>query len=171
MMLSAFWWKKTVRTRPRSGRRVSLAIGRTSTATISGPAVSEKLEDRTLLTVNALFFSGELDIFATANDSITVRTDPANFSFVQVLGNGVPVSSVGSLLASQISRLVIDAGSGDNVVNLSGVSSAFFPALTGVTVDGGDGDDTVDGGDGTATGLAAQLLQHTASPALHAVGL
>ena len=107
--------------------------------------MAEKLEDRTLLTVNALFFGGELDVFATENDSITVRTDPANFSFVQVLGNGVPVSSVGAVLTSQISRLVIDAGSGDNVVNLSGVNSAFFSSLTGVTVDGGDGNDTIIG--------------------------
>ena len=97
-MLSAFWWKKTGSVRHRSSRRTPLSANRADVSTASRCAVGEKLEDRTLLTVNALFFSGELDIFASENDSITVRTDPANFSFVQVLGNGVPVSSVGSLL-------------------------------------------------------------------------
>ena len=127
-MLSAFWWKRTgsSRRRPFARRGVSSTGTPVSVAECSA---TETLENRALLTVNALFFAGELDIFATTNDSITVRTNPSNPALVQVLGNGSPVSTVGSVLASQISRIVIDAGSGDNVISLTGVGARFSSML------------------------------------------
>ena len=107
----------------------------------------ERLEDRTLLSVSALFSNGVLQISATDDngpDSIEVGAD--GFGNVRVEANGVPVTSLGTLAASSVEGINVNGGDGSNTIDLSGVSTTVYnnPALT-INVDGGNGHDTIIG--------------------------
>ena len=105
----------------------------------------EKLEDRTLLSVSALFSNGVLQIKSADDngaDMIVVGADASGN--VQVMANGELVSSLGALPASQVERIVVKGNAGSNLINLSGVTTAVYsnPDLA-IDVDGGNGHDTI----------------------------
>ena len=65
--------------------------------------IPDALEYRTLLTVSGLFFGGTLLVQSNGlNDSITIRPNPSDNTQLQVLGNGVEVSSIGAVPTSQV---------------------------------------------------------------------
>jgi Ca2+-binding RTX toxin-like protein len=115
-------------------------------------ATPESLEQRTYLSVSSLVTSNQLIIVSDGDDSIEVRTDPGGSGQVQVLANGVLEGALGSIQASQLQRIEIDAGPGDNTINLNSLTSADFSFVdinTGeglqIMVDGGNGQDTITG--------------------------
>ncbi len=114
----------------------------------------EQLEGKSLLSVSALFVNGELNVFSDSNDDITVgSTGTGAAATVQVLANGNPVTSVGSVPTSSVTSFVIQGGNLANTIDLSAVSSANYPNLTAINVDGGHGSDAILGSDGIAETL------------------
>ncbi len=109
----------------------------------------EQLESKSLLSVSALFVNGELNIFSDSSDDITVGSANSGAgTTVQVLANGTAVSSVESVLTSSVTSFVIQGGDLANTIDLSTVSSANYPNLAAINVDGGHGSDTILGSDG-----------------------
>ncbi|MFT5093872.1 MAG: Ca2+-binding RTX toxin-like protein, partial [Porticoccaceae bacterium] len=106
---------------------------------------SQVLEDRTNLSVSTFFIANELIATSDADDAITIRRDPANTNFVQVLVNGQVDTSVAGIPASLVRGIRVTGGDGANLINISGVVSTGFTSLTSVRVDGGAGDDTITG--------------------------
>jgi Ca2+-binding RTX toxin-like protein len=103
----------------------------------------ETLETRTLLSVSSLLVGTELSIVSDDNDSITVRPDPIDPTRVQIVQNGQAATTVTGVRVTDIQSITIRGGSGPNLIDLSQVSAATFPNLTSVSVNGGDGDDTI----------------------------
>lgn len=109
----------------------------------------EQLEGKSLLSVSALFVNGELNIFSDSNENITVGSAGTNQgTIVQVLSNGQPVTSVGSVPTSSVTSIVIQGGNLENSIDLSTVSPTNYPSLTAINVDGGHGSDTILGSAG-----------------------
>ncbi|MEE3285118.1 MAG: hypothetical protein VX311_11105, partial [Planctomycetota bacterium] len=115
---------------------------------------SERLEDRTLLSVSALFIdhTGDLTINSDDDDTIVVREDPNRPGQAQVLAARpgqllTPVTSLGTLDADSIRKITIQGGPGNNLVDLSAVTAQVFSFGGGVqiTADGRDGHDTLTG--------------------------
>lgn len=113
-------------------------------------ATPESLEQRTYLSVSSLISNNQLIIVSDGDDSIEVRPDPGGSGQVQVLANGIIDTTLPALQASSLRRIDIDAGPGDNRIDLNLVRSAEFSFVninTGgglqIMVDGGDGDDTI----------------------------
>lgn len=150
-------------------------------ATKSRTQRTESLEERAYLSVSTLVVGGNLQIVANSDEAIAVGVNSSNGN-VLVLVNGLPTSGLPAIQASQLRGLNIRAGQGDNLIDLSGVTSANFSFQdpnTGeplqINVDAGNGRDTVigtasfedsiDGGDGddvinnaTGTFNVAQVL-------------
>jgi VCBS repeat-containing protein len=91
------------------------------------------------------FAGGILTISTTKGDSIAVTADGSGN--VVVLVDGAPDTSFGTIAASAVTGIIVNGGTRDNLIDLSGVSSSDFTALAGVSVDAGDGNDTVFGSD------------------------
>lgn len=104
---------------------------------------AEYLEQRTLLTVVTFFDEGNLEILADGGESVVVQEDPNITGFVQVLADGSPLLSLPFLQTVDVTSLNIITGAANDVVDLSGISSSVFTALASITVDSGQGDDTV----------------------------
>ena len=141
-------WIDTLKSRLRTNRR---AFQRTR---CSGQrAAVERLEDRTLLSVTSLFFNGDLTIISDGDDAIVVHEDPLNAGKVEILvGNPVggtvtltPDTAIGSLDADTVQTINVQGGDSGNNIDLSGVDTAVFTSLVGVTIDGNNGDDTISG--------------------------
>ncbi|HEY4261310.1 MAG TPA: DUF4129 domain-containing protein, partial [Schlesneria sp.] len=126
-----------------------------------------KLEERQVLNVTAVFdaTAGALTVTADANDHVTVSVDTTTHE-VTVNGNTVTIEDsqthlATSVLASEVHTVDVTAtGNFDNVINLSGLTSADSTwGTVSVHVDAGAGNDqiivgsvgdmTIDGGDGT----------------------
>ncbi|MBM79334.1 MAG: hypothetical protein CMJ78_01915 [Planctomycetaceae bacterium] len=117
----------------------------------------EKLEDRTLLAVSALFVNGnELNIAVDADDTLIIREDSANPGTVEVLGNGAPVGNLPTINASAVEQIIVQMGDGDATIDLSGVTGSVFdnPAIS-LNVTGGDGDDNIIGSPDLADNISS----------------
>ena len=115
-------------------------------------ATPELLEQRTYLSVSSLVTNNQLIIVADGDDSIEVRADPGGSGQVQVLANGVLEGGLASIQASSLERIDIDAGPGNNSIDLNSVSSAEFSFVDinmgvglQIMVDAGNGQDTIVG--------------------------
>jgi Ca2+-binding RTX toxin-like protein len=123
------------------------------------------LEERAYLSASTLFFDGELSIvIEEGNDSVAVGTNPLDPTQVQVRVNGVVDQSLPNLRASDVERLTIIGSDTENLIDLTGVTTAAFTFVSPsgdplqITVDSDNGDDTIiasngfddtiDGGDG-----------------------
>jgi Ca2+-binding RTX toxin-like protein len=106
---------------------------------------TESLERRTLLSVSSLIINGELSIISDADDSIAIRVNPFDLTTLQVLENGTSATTVGNVQVADITSININAGAGNNLIDLSGVDSNTFINLTSVSVRGNDGNDTIIG--------------------------
>ena len=116
--------------------------------------VSERLEERSLLTVSATFIAGELEINLDSGDDVSVRENPTSLGNVQILANGVPLGSLGAVPAASVSTLLIHGGDEANLIDLTGMTAAAFsnPTLF-INVDGGNGEDTLLGSGSLAASL------------------
>ena len=122
--------------RRKNGRRD--AVGR----------ASETLEERSLLSGQAFFLNGEIDITLGSTDNVAVRENPVAPGTVQVVLNGIPEANFPTVSASAVTRLLITGGDDGNLIDLTGVTAAVFnnPALS-IEAHGGNGADTLLGSD------------------------
>ncbi|NOX53740.1 MAG: hypothetical protein GXP27_04760, partial [Planctomycetes bacterium] len=99
---------------------------------------SERLEDRTLLSVTSTFnpVPAELTITSDAADPIVVAVNSG-----EVTVNGQPTG----VQAADVRELQVEGGPGANNIDLSAVTPADFPNLHSVEVHGRGGNDTVVG--------------------------
>ncbi|HAA61301.1 MAG TPA: hypothetical protein DCE39_10250, partial [Planctomycetaceae bacterium] len=116
-------------------------------------AITEQLEDRTLLSVTSLWLDGELSIISDSNDSITVESDAAQQVVVKV--NGVVDNSVPPIAASDVRAIVVEGGDLGNRLDLRAISASAFSytdPVTGdpmsITIEGNNGDDVIYGSSG-----------------------
>ena len=105
----------------------------------------EPLEDRTLLAVMSVFDgAGMLTVTSDADaDAITLDVGGAG----EVLVNGATVDDGmgGDLLAADVTDLSIDGGDGNDTIDLSAVLAADYSALVNIDVAGGLGEDSIVG--------------------------
>ena len=98
------------------------------------PAI-EPLESRTLLSVTPLFdpLTGNLDINSDATDAIIVSMDAGTD---EVLVNDQPVDDTqgGTVTADELNAITVDAGPGDDVVDLSALDPVDFPDLVDIDI-------------------------------------
>jgi len=82
---------------------------------------------------------GVLSVTSDAEgDRIAIRCDDTG----QVQVNGASPDT-GAALCTDITSIVVDAGAGDDDVNVPLVDSTTFPAVTSVSIDGGEGSDAI----------------------------
>jgi Ca2+-binding RTX toxin-like protein len=99
----------------------------------------EVLDRREMLTVTAGFSAGTLTVNSDA------AADPIAISWY---GNNVKVNGadVGEfLLASAVTAIVVNAGDGNDTIDLTNLLPSGFPNLNDITLNGGGGDDTIYG--------------------------
>ena len=116
---------------------------------------AETLQDRTLLTSQVLLLGTELQILTDADEDITVQEDAGAPGFVQVLIDSAVADSLPTVQTSLITQLTIIAGDSNNTIDVSGVTSAAFTSLQGLTIVSGDGDDVITGSDDFADNIDA----------------
>ncbi len=126
------------------GRKHS-ARPRTTGNTTTTKAAAERLEDRSLLSVAALFVNGELFVSSDGGDSIAIQQNAMSLR-VEVVANGVVLGTAPNVATSSVTSIVVKGGDDTNNVDLSLVTNLTYPSLTGIRpifVDGGNGDDTI----------------------------
>ncbi|MGH2745104.1 MAG: calcium-binding protein [Thermoleophilaceae bacterium] len=89
--------------------------------------------------VSSSVAGGVLTVNSDANDAITITSAGG-----QVKVNGADPGS-GAAASAGITAIDVSGGPGANDINLAGVNGTDFTALSAVTVDGGDGNDTING--------------------------
>ncbi len=102
------------------------------------------MEDRTLLSVAALFVNGELFVSSDGGDSITIQQNAAGK--VEVRANSAILGTTPNVATSAITSIVVKGGDAANNIDLSQVTNVTYPNLPangGIRVDGGNGDDTI----------------------------
>lgn len=109
---------------------------------------SETLEERSLLSAQAFFINGEIDINLGPTDSVAVRENPVALGTVQIILNGLPEANFPTVSTSAVTRLLITGGDDANLIDLTGLTAAVFnnPALS-VEAHGANGADTLLGSD------------------------
>lgn len=105
----------------------------------------EPVEDRTLLASQILFLGGHLQVFTDAGESVVIREDPASAGQLDVQINGADGNGTPDATTSEVTEISVINADGDNSVDLSNVSTTTFPNLTAITIDSGNGDDTIVG--------------------------
>jgi Ca2+-binding RTX toxin-like protein len=88
--------------------------------------------------VDSQFNNGVLTVNSTANDAIAITVAGG-----QVKVNGGDVGA--GLAPNAVTAIDVSGGPGANNINLAGVNGTDFTALADVTVDGGEGNDTING--------------------------
>ena len=128
------------------GRKPSRRPRTTGHATTT-KAAAEQLEDRSLLSVAAVFVSGELFVSSDAGDSIAIRQNATSLR-VEVVANGLLLGTAPNVPTSTVTSIVVKGGDAANNIDLNLVTNLTFPSLTGIRpifVDGGNGDDSIVG--------------------------
>ena len=135
-----------------------------STQTRTAASAVEHLEIRVLPSSSVLIVAGtEINITLNTNDNVSVSSLSGNV-VVQIGPNGGQLQpvSIGTFPASSVQSIVITGGDAENNIDLSGVTSADFTALTSISVNAGNGDDSIlgsnDFGDSLLGGDGADTL-------------
>ena len=106
--------------------------------------LSESLEPRCLLAVTPILINGtELLVQLEAGDNVVIQSDPAGK--LAVLSSGLVVNGNPDILTADITSIMIMGGDGSNLIDLTGVTAADFDVALTITVNGGDGGDTIFG--------------------------
>lgn len=110
----------------------------------------EGLELRTLLSVNAVFdnTTHELHVTSTKGESIKVEVDKSGHLRINgkdLLSHRHKHGTHESVSPDQIQSIVVDGGKGNNKIDLSAVSSLNFSSVQHVTINGGEGHDSIIG--------------------------
>lgn len=111
---------------------------------------TEKMEDRTLLSVASILRGNELTIISDSDENIAVRANPLRLGDVQILVNGVVDTNQAKIDADQLGSLHIIGGPGSSTIDVSAVRAedfSFVDPVTGeglqVLIEAGDGDDVI----------------------------
>lgn len=126
-------------------RRRPGSLRRTSTRGTACAAFIDTLEQRTLLSAVVQFGVGRLQILSDAGEDVTVRENPLLAGQLDVEIDGVLFADGQTLTTAQVTSIVISTGSGDNVIDLSGVTATAFANLTQISVVTGNGNDVITG--------------------------
>ena len=122
----------------------------------------ERYESRCVLSVTSVFNAGALSVSSNGADAIKI--DVGTDGNVTLNGAALQATSgetSGPVAANTVTSLTVTGGSGRNNINLSAVNATTFPALTTVSVDGGDGVDIIRGsdlGDSITGGLGSDSI-------------
>ncbi len=116
--------------RHRKGR-TGLVAGAMVAALLAVPATASA-------DVDSEFNGGVLTVNSTANDGIAITSVGG---LVKVNGNDPD----GAVNSADVTSIDVSGGPGANDINLAGVNGTDFTTLTSVTVDAGDGNDTING--------------------------
>ena len=136
-----------------SGFRTRLKNTRTRRVGRDRVVATEQLEQRTLLTATALVIGTELTVLTDAAENVTVRAN-ATSGNAEVLINNTVLASGSTVPAGSLTGLTIATGSGNNQIDLSGITAGVFSSLTSIDVDSGDGDDVIIGTTDLVSSLA-----------------
>ena len=108
--------------------------------------LAEQLESRCLLAVTPILVNGtELLVQLEASDSVVIQADSAGK--LEVLSSGLVVNGNPDILTAEITAIMVMGGDGPNRIDLIGVVAANFDVALTITVNGGDGGDTIFGSD------------------------
>lgn len=109
------------------------------------PAAIEQMEDRTLLSVAALFVNGELFVNSDGGDSISIQQNAAGR--VEVRANGTVLGTTPNVATTSVTSIKVKGGDAANSIDLSQVTNVTYPnlAANGILVEGGNGNDTITG--------------------------
>ena len=114
----------------------------------------ERLEERSLLSAQAFFLNGVIDIALGPTDSVAVTENPVAPGTVQILINGTPAAAFPIVSASAVTKVSITGGDDANLIDLTGITSAVFNnAALSIVAHGGNGADTLLGSDSLADSL------------------
>lgn len=106
-------------------------------------AAVERMEDRSLLSVAALFVNGELFVSSDGGDNITIQQNSA--SKIEVLANGSVLGTTPNVATSSVTSIVVKGGDAANNINLNSVTNVTYPNIASIRVDAGNGDDVIVG--------------------------
>jgi Ca2+-binding RTX toxin-like protein len=120
------------RRRSRSKARLGVLAGVAAAAVLAFPGAASA-------TVTSTVTNGDLVVTSDAGDAITITSVGG-----QVKVNGADPGGVAAPSAT-IDSIVVTGDSGANNINLSGVNGTDFTTLASVTVNGGGGNDTING--------------------------
>lgn len=107
---------------------------------------AEVLEQRTLLSVNALFSNGTLIVQSDAADSIVLGSIAG---VVTLDVNGAPDTSLAPIMASAVESILITGSDADNTIDITNVTAAAFSFTDGtgnpvsIDIDAKNGNDTL----------------------------
>ena len=73
------------------------------------------MEDRSLLSVAALFVGGELFVSSDGGDSIAIRQN--TLGRVEILANGAVLGTAPNQLTSAVTSIVVKGGDSENNIN------------------------------------------------------
>jgi Ca2+-binding RTX toxin-like protein len=120
------------RTRTRSKARVGVLTGVAAAAALAFPGGASAA-------VNSQVANGDLRVTSDAGDEVVI-TDVGG----KVKVNGADPQS-GEAASATIDSIAVTGGPEANNIDLKGVTGTAFPLLSSVTVDGGAGNDTING--------------------------
>ena len=104
--------------------------------------LAEALEARCLLAVTPLLIDGtNLIVQLEASDNVSIQSNPAGK--LEVLSSGLVVNGNPDILTADITSIMVTGGDGSNLIDLTGVTTADFDVALTITVNGGDGGDTI----------------------------
>ena len=107
-------------------------------------SVSIQLESRVLLSATASYdaTTHSLHVSSTESESLIISSDANQ----HVTLNGVVVQNAGADVSSaDVYSILVNGGTGNNAINLNGVTQSAFPMCQSITINGNNGDDTIHG--------------------------
>jgi Ca2+-binding RTX toxin-like protein len=104
--------------------------------------LAELLEPRCLLAVTPLIVNNtDLLVQLESSDNVTIQADSSGN--LQVLSNGSLVIATPTVAVNTLTSISVFGGDGPNRIDLTNVTTSAFAANLTVTVNGGDGGDTI----------------------------
>jgi Ca2+-binding RTX toxin-like protein len=113
----------------------------------------QSLEERTLLAATALVIGTDLTVLTDADEAVTVGVDLLSGN-AEVLIDGAVLAAGSTISADSLTSLSIRTGSASNQIDLSAITAGVFTSLASITVDAGNGDDTIIGAASVASALS-----------------
>lgn len=135
------WIERLSQSLKQNSRRKNVRQDNTSRA-------CESLEERSLLSAQAFFLNGEIDITLGPTDNVAIQENPTAPGIVAVLINGTPAASFPTISAGSVTKILINGGDDANLIDLTGLTASVFnnPALS-IEAHGANGADTLLGSD------------------------
>ena len=104
--------------------------------------LAEVLEPRCLLAVTPILINNtDLIVQLESSDDVVIQSNSAGK--LEVLSSGVVVNGNPDILTANITSIMVNGGDGANRIDLTLVTTADFAPNLPITVNGGDGSDTI----------------------------